>query len=369
MSFLKKFFGGSYEDLWKAFIRPPRDEYAESDLGPAEFRLRHRTYVRTDLDLTNDRGLVLKCSHFEPAADHRVCEQLPCVIYLHGNSSSRLEALATLPHLLPSNITVFCLDFSGCGKSEGEYISLGWFERDDLACVVAHLRASGKTSCIGLWGRSMGAVTALLHGDRDPSIAGMILDSPFTSLSLLAEELARNYAKVPKLLVSTAMKLIRKSIKSKAHFDIKDLNPIEHVGQCFIPALFAAGKEDTFIVPAHAQTLHEKYAGDKNLVLVDGDHNSPRPSYFLDSVGIFFYNTLMCATLPEFKPMQRAEGTEAAEPAALPPEFHFSRGMDFQSALYGEDVTEEDLIAQAIAESLRESEESKQVDANPSPTH
>jgi hypothetical protein len=198
----------------------------------------------------------------------------------------------------------------------------------------------------------------------------MILDSPFTSLSVLAEELAKNYANVPKLLVSTAMKLIRKSIKSKAHFDIKDLNPIEHVGQCFIPALFAAGKEDTFIVPAHAQALHEKYAGDKNLVLVDGDHNSPRPQYFLDSVGIFFYNTLMCAMLPEFKPVQRTEAAEgAAETSVLPPEFHFGRAMEFQSELFGQDVTEEDLIAQAIAESLRDSEESKQVDANPSSTH
>ncbi len=28
----------------------------------------------------------------------------------------------------------------------------------------------------------MGAVTALLHGDRDPSIAGMVLDSPFSEL-------------------------------------------------------------------------------------------------------------------------------------------------------------------------------------------
>lgn len=363
MSFLKKFFGGSYEDLWKAFIRPPRDDYAVSDLGPTEFRLKHRTYLRTDLDLTNDRGLVLKCSHFEPAPDYRVANELPCVIYLHGNSSSRLEALATLPHLLPSNITVFCLDLSGCGMSEGEYISLGWFERDDLACVVAHLRASGRTSCIGLWGRSMGAVTALLHGDRDPSIAGMVLDSPFTSLSVLAEELAKNYANVPKLLVSTAMKLIRKSIRSKAHFDINDLNPIDHVQQCFIPALFTAGKEDTFIVPAHTQTLYEKYSGDKNLVLVDGDHNSPRPPYFLDSVGIFFFNTLMCATLPDFKPANRpAAQSESAE---LPPEFHIGRGLDFQAALFGDDVTEEDLIAQAIAESLRESEEAKQVEAKP----
>lgn len=34
------------------------------------------------------------------------------------------------------------------------------------------LSVSGR---IGLWGRSMGAVTALLHGDRDPSIAGMVV--------------------------------------------------------------------------------------------------------------------------------------------------------------------------------------------------
>lgn len=36
----------------------------------------------------------------------------------------------------------------------------------------------------------MGAVTALLHGDRDPSIAGMVLDSPFSSMKGLVKELA-----------------------------------------------------------------------------------------------------------------------------------------------------------------------------------
>lgn len=57
---------------------------------------------------------------------------MPCVIYLHGNSSSRLEALEAVPYLLPSNVTLFCFDFAGCGLSEGEYISLGWYEREDL---------------------------------------------------------------------------------------------------------------------------------------------------------------------------------------------------------------------------------------------
>jgi len=33
-----------------------------------------------------------------------------------------------------------------------------------------------------MWGRSMGAATALLHANRDPSIAGMVLDSAFADL-------------------------------------------------------------------------------------------------------------------------------------------------------------------------------------------
>lgn len=60
--------------------------------------------------------------------------------------------------------------------------------------MIDYLRKSGKVSTIGLWGRSMGAVTALLHADRDPSIAGLVLDSPFSSLSTLAEELISKYA-------------------------------------------------------------------------------------------------------------------------------------------------------------------------------
>ena len=72
-----------------------------------------------------------------------------------------------------------CFDFAGCGKSGGDYISLGWWERDDVAMIVEHLRKRRRVSTIGLWGRSMGAATALLHADRDPSIAALILDSPF----------------------------------------------------------------------------------------------------------------------------------------------------------------------------------------------
>lgn len=102
---------GGYSDLWKAIIRPPRDEYETKDLGPSEFKLAGKRIKRTDLELQNERGLKFKCSHFEPIK--RPCKELPCVVYMHGNCSSRLESLNCLEVLLPQNITLFSLDFTG----------------------------------------------------------------------------------------------------------------------------------------------------------------------------------------------------------------------------------------------------------------
>jgi pimeloyl-ACP methyl ester carboxylesterase len=172
---------------------------------------------------------------------------------MHGNSSSRLEALEAVTLLLSSNITLFCFDFAGCGLSEGEYISLGWYERDDLNQIVEYLRKERRVSTIGLWGRSMGAATALLHGDRDPSIAGMVLDSSFSDLKVLCEELAKFYAKLPGFIISGALALVKSTIKSKAKFDIFDLKPIAHVENAFIPALFATAIGDDFVKPHHTE--------------------------------------------------------------------------------------------------------------------
>lgn len=46
-------------------------------------------------------------------------QTLPCVVFLHGNSGCRVDAYDAVRVLLPLNITVFCLDLSGSGLSEG----------------------------------------------------------------------------------------------------------------------------------------------------------------------------------------------------------------------------------------------------------
>jgi pimeloyl-ACP methyl ester carboxylesterase len=263
-------------------------------LGPPAFNFCGKRFTRTDFCLRTKRGYNLECSHWEPV--ERATDRIPVVIYMHGNSSARVEVIPQLSYLLSLGLAVFSFDFAGSGKSDGEYVSLGYYEREDLSCIVAHLRATNVVSTIALWGRSMGAATALMFGDRDPSIACMILDSPFCDLTQLCEEMVEKGREqgiiVPNLVVSIAIRMLQSSVKKQAGFNIRQISPIAHADKCFIPALFVAGEHDDFIKKHHSEQIHQVYAGDKNLIIVEGDHNSPRPKFMFDSASIFLQTCL-----------------------------------------------------------------------------
>jgi fermentation-respiration switch protein FrsA (DUF1100 family) len=114
---------------------------------------------------------------------------MPCVVFCHANCSSRIGGREYLETVLLNFSTLFTFDFSGSGLSEGTYISLGHYEKDDLEAIIEFIRGLGSVSAVGLWGRSMGASTILLHLYRDPLIAGIVVDSPFSSLKTQCEEL------------------------------------------------------------------------------------------------------------------------------------------------------------------------------------
>ncbi|KAI3524047.1 hypothetical protein L1887_02661 [Cichorium endivia] len=281
------------EQLINFIIRPPRAEYEPSnDLLDQEFMLKGKWFQRKDIEIVNSRGDTLQCSHYLPIVSPEG-KPLPCVIYCHGNSGCRADASEAAIILLPSNITVFTLDFSGSGLSGGEHVSLGWYEKDDLKSVVDYLRSDGNVSLIALWGRSMGAVTSLMYGAEDPSIAGMVLDSPFSDLVDLMMELVDTYKiRLPKFTVKFAIQYMRRAILKKAKFDIVELNTIKVAKSSFVPVLFGHAIDDDFIHPHHSDRIFEAYMGDKNIIKFEGDHNSPRPQFYFDSINIFFHNVL-----------------------------------------------------------------------------
>jgi cephalosporin-C deacetylase-like acetyl esterase len=292
-----------WENACNLVIRPERHIYSESDLGDKVFAVdvSGHLYKRSDYALQNERKLKIVASHFEPVV--RSQERLPCVIYCHGNCGSRMVAKNVINLLLPYQITVFCFDFTGSGLSEGQYVSLGYFEHKDLSVCVQFLRDRGTTSTIGLWGRSMGGVSSLLYSALDPSIAAMVLDSPFADLRQLMEELVLNYSdSIPTFLARGAISLLSSSIQDRAGFDISEVSPQTVAASCFVPCIIAHGVDDSLVPVKHAHQLYEAYAGDKKLMLLQSQsHNSLRPEYFDTSCTIFLINHLNNSQLQYFK--------------------------------------------------------------------
>ncbi|KAF2287830.1 hypothetical protein GH714_002876 [Hevea brasiliensis] len=284
------------EQLVNFIIRPPRAEYnPKHDLLDQEFMLKRKWYQRKDLEIKNSQGDTLQCSHYLPIVSPGG-KPLPCVIYCHGNSGCRADASEAAIILLPSNITVFTLDFSGSGISGGEHVTLGGmkfailhslvaFQKDDLRAVVDYLRQDGNVSLIGLWGRSMGAVTSLMYGAEDPSIAGIVLDSPFSDLVDLMMELVDTYKfRFPKFTVKFAIQYMRKAVQKRAKFDIMDLNTIKVAKACFVPALFGHAIDDDFIQPHHSDRIFEAYVVNLDTVLKEPSTSNGKDFHALEQV-------------------------------------------------------------------------------------
>lgn len=185
-----------------------------------------------------------------------------------------------LPVLLPYDVDVFCLDFAGSGLSGGEYVSFGHHEEKDLSVAIRHLRKSGLASSIALWGRSMGAATAILRASKDRCLSACVLDSAFTDLRTVAADLASETL-IPQFALNLGIDALRRDVESRAGFDLESVLPIRSAPKAKCPALFAVAFDDSFVRPHHTKALHDAWGGEPTLRSFAGGHNGERPQWFL----------------------------------------------------------------------------------------
>ena len=282
----------SYETLWKSIIRPPRDEYDIDQLGEKKFYHKGKVFIRHDYELINKRGNLIKCSFLEHDINTRSDYLMPVVVYLHGNSSSRIEGFRNAPDLLKNGINIVIFDFAGCGLSEGEYISLGWYEKDDVKLIIDFVEKLPGVLNIGLWGRSMGAATTMFYAHSDPRIKAICMDSPFGDFKLLAKELCLKYITLPNFVLTTAMNFVKNTVKEKCGLDIDKLKPILYANKTKTPAFFLHAVTDELISLEQTLKLVENYAGERFINVVEGGHNSLRQKHVLEKIAKFFVTYL-----------------------------------------------------------------------------
>lgn len=315
-----------YNSLIAAVVRPPRSIYELRRLGPSSFELSPGwRFHRKDIVLKNASGRDLQCSHWISVSP---LVKQPCVVFIHANSASRVQALQYARTVLSIGASFFAFDCDGSGLSDGDYVSLGWKEAADLAVVARYLRNLGTVSSLAAWGCSMGAAAIIFYMAKAPGASAatklyppskgtsslsnhnhtsrlrqtampqsftafdaVVLDSPYSDATQLALDLAASkdiagFA-TPNLLASVLLHLVDRSIQLLHNFSVFDLRPIDHVPQCNSPALFVHAENDQLVNFNHLEPLVSGYAGPRLLATVDGSHSTPRSLKALHFVQLF----------------------------------------------------------------------------------
>ena len=147
----------------------------------------------------------------------------------------------------------------------------GWNENNDVVDVVRYLLKLGTATRIALWGRQLGAATALSYASRDPRVACLILDTPYSSLDdqmdMVVKTAQREGMSVPSIVLKAATTMLKRSVRKKiAHkFDPNKLAPKTFAPKCKCPALFGGDTNDGVVPPSMVEKVYIKYGKKKTL--------------------------------------------------------------------------------------------------------
>lgn len=154
------------------------------------------------------------------------------------------------------------------GKSEGNYITFGVKESEDMQCWIEyHNRTYGMHQMI-LSGLSMGATTVLYLADQNlPSnVKCIIADCGFTSPHAILDVVFRSVVNIPSGASLWAANLFAQIF---AGFGLKEKDTREVLKNAKIPVLMIHGLDDDFVPSYMTQQGYDACTGEKELLLVE----------------------------------------------------------------------------------------------------
>lgn len=189
------------------------------------------------------------------------------VILIHGYKSSNEEMMSYGATYYENGYNVVLPDNRAHGKSEGEYIGMGWLDKDDIACWVNWVIEKDPQAQIILHGVSMGGATVMMaSGDRLPQVVGYIEDCGYTSVwDIFASELDKRFS-LPTFPVLDISNFIA---KIKAGYNFKEASSVDQIQKTNQPMLFIHGAKDDFVPLEMVYEVYDAYPTTKELYIVD----------------------------------------------------------------------------------------------------
>lgn len=166
-------------------------------------------------------------------------------ILIHGYKSDNTTMMAFGAQYYEKGYNVLLPNNRAHGTSQGDYIGMGWLDKDDIACWVDWIVSQDSQAQIILHGVSMGGATVMMTaGDNLDHVIGYIEDCGYTSVwDIFASELDKRFS-LPTFPVLDISSLVG---QLKAGYSFKEASSIEQLKKSKRPILFIHGGKDDFV--------------------------------------------------------------------------------------------------------------------------
>lgn len=191
----------------------------------------------------------------------RISDSSKVIILLHGYKANRLEMLPKAELFKEMGYDVLLYDARACGESDGEVVSLGYYEKDDLKAAVNYLKGIGKNE-IAVYGFSQGGATAIMAASELSDLKCIISEATFDNLENAIDNRFRKYSFVPGYIGTLFM---RPEAEKILGISIDEIQPVKEITKIELPIFIIGAENDSRTLLQNTMDLYNAANDPKEL--------------------------------------------------------------------------------------------------------
>ncbi len=260
----------------------------QDTVAQKEYDAWYPTVSTEEWTITNKDGLKLWAEVYPTQVDSEVI-----ILAVHGYTVDHRDIAPAIKPFVEKGYTVITPDQRGRGNSEGNFLGMGYLEKNDVIDWISEINMKYPDSTIFLYGESMGAATVMQAASQPlaSNVVAIIEDCGYTSAYEMFEDQLKERFGLPAFPFLPAAEIVG---QFRAGYNFSNASPIKALKTATLPILFIHGGSDDYVPTWMGQELYDSYTGKKELLIVPGaDHGASAdvdPELYYNTVFEFIDN-------------------------------------------------------------------------------